>query len=130
MIESTTFHLVLYFTDLSKRTMNNTVNLSTVPAEYHKFADIFSKTKAKTLASYYPYNLQIKLENREKLSGRTICLSTTTKQEVLKKFISENLNTRSIYPTFFFYRASVLFVKKKDSSLYIYVDFQELNYIM
>ena len=130
MTESTTFHLVLYLTNLSKRTMNNTVNLSTVPTEYHKFADVFNKTKAKTLASYHPYNLQIKLENREKLSVRTIYLSTTTKQEVLKKFISENLNTRFIYPTFSSYRASILFIKKKDSSLYLYVDFQELNYIM
>jgi len=36
--------------------------LSNVCSEYHKFADIFSKTKAEVLTSHYPYNLQINLK--------------------------------------------------------------------
>ena len=37
-------------------------DLSNVPSEYHKFADVFSKTKAKVLTSYCSYNLKINLE--------------------------------------------------------------------
>ena len=110
--------------------MNDPVNLSTVLTKYHKFADIFSKTKVETLVLYCPYDLQIKLKNREKLYIEIIYLLLTTKQEAFKKFISENLNTEFIYPTFSSYETLVLFVKKKDSSLCLYVDFQKLNHIM
>jgi len=37
-------------------------DLYNVPSEYHKFADVFSKTKAEVLTPYYPYDLQINLE--------------------------------------------------------------------
>jgi len=76
--------------------MNDLVNLSTVPIKYHKFADIFGKARAETLALHHLYNLQIKLEDEEKPSIRTIYLLSTTEQEALKKIISKNLNTRFI----------------------------------
>jgi len=76
--------------------MNNLVNLSTVPIKYHKFADIFSKAKAETLVLHHLYNLQIKLEDEEKLPIRTIYLLSTTEKEALKEIISKNLNTRFI----------------------------------
>ena len=99
MLGLTTFCLVLYPTDLVKRVariMNKQVNLSTVPTEYYKFADVFNKAKAEILILYYLYDLQIKLKHRIKLSIRTIYLLSTTKQEALKEFISKNLNTRFI----------------------------------
>ena len=37
-------------------------NIYMIPPKYYKFANIFSKFKAKVLASYYPYNLKINLE--------------------------------------------------------------------
>ena len=49
------------------------------------------------LTLYYLYDLQIRLKNKEKPSIRIIYLFFTTKQEVLKNFISKNLNTRLIY---------------------------------
>ena len=103
MIRLTTFCLILCSTDLAKKTariINNLVNLSAILPKYHKFANIFSKTKAKTLAFHYLYNLQIKLENGEKLSVRTIYLLLAAEQEAFKEFISKNLNTRFIYPIF------------------------------
>jgi hypothetical protein len=33
-----------------------------IPPEYHEFADVFSKTKANTLAEHRPYDLKIDLE--------------------------------------------------------------------
>jgi len=32
-------------------------DFSNIPSEYHKFANIFSKSKAKVLAPHHPYNL-------------------------------------------------------------------------
>jgi len=37
-------------------------DLSNIPSEYHKFADIFSKTKAEVLTSHYFHDLKINLE--------------------------------------------------------------------
>ena len=99
MIDFTTFHLILCFTNLARKVIritSNPVNLSIVPSKYHKFADIFSKVKVETLALYCLYNLQIKLENREKPSIETIYLLLTTEQEILKELIQENLNMRFI----------------------------------
>ena len=81
------------------------------------------KAKAETLAFYHSYNLQIKLENREKPPIRTIYLFLIAEQEVLKKFIQKNLNIGFIQLTSFSYKTLVLFIKKKNSSLYLYINF-------
>jgi len=39
-----------------------TPNLSNVPSEYRKFADIFSQTNAEILSPHCPYDLKINLE--------------------------------------------------------------------
>jgi len=123
MIGLTTFYFKLHSTDLTgriSRITNDLVDLYTILFKYHEFADIFSKAKAETLAPYYLYNLQIKLKNGKNLSIRTIYLLSTTKQEVLKEFISRDLNTRFIHLTSFSHRVSVLFIKKKMAfSIYI-----------
>jgi len=37
-------------------------DLSNIPFKYHKFTNVFSKTKAKVLVPHHPYDLQINLE--------------------------------------------------------------------
>ena len=66
MTGSTTFCLTLCSTDLAEkvaRITSDSVNLSTILLKYHEFTNIFSKNKVETLAPYYLYDLQIKLEN-------------------------------------------------------------------
>ena len=63
-----------------------------------------------------------------------LCLALYTlflafKQEALKEFIEKNLNIDFIQPTLSLYSVLVLFVKKKDGSLYLCVDFCGLNHI-
>ncbi|KAI0819176.1 hypothetical protein BC628DRAFT_1301773, partial [Trametes gibbosa] len=41
---------------------DNLPDLSAVPAEYHKFADVFSKKKANILPEHWPYDLKIEIE--------------------------------------------------------------------
>ena len=38
------------------------LDLSSIPEEYHDFADVFDKAKADTLALHRPYNLKINLD--------------------------------------------------------------------
>ena len=68
-------------------------DLSNIPSKYHEFTDIFSKTKAEVLAPYHPYNLKINLEEDAQPSVGLIYSLSVSKQEALKEFIEENLNT-------------------------------------
>jgi len=104
-------------------------DLSNIPSEYYEFADIFSKTKAETLSPHHPYDLKINLEEGAQSSVGPIYSLLASEQEALKDFIEENLNTGFIQPTSFPHSAPVLFVKKKDGSLCLYVDFHGLNCI-
>ena len=104
-------------------------NLSNVPSKYHESANVFSKTKAEVLAPYYPYNLWINLkEDTQSLVGPIYSL-LASEQEALKEFIEENLNIGFIWPTSSLHNMPVLFVKKKDSSLHLCINFCSLNCI-
>ena len=58
------FKLCLYSSDIQTNSakLAEAPNLSNVPSKYHKFTDVFSKTKAKILTSHRHYNLKINLE--------------------------------------------------------------------
>src|SRR5882762_557063 len=54
------------------------VDLSSIPEEYHDFADVFDKAKADTLALHWPYDLKINLdENSTPPLGYMYSLSQT-----------------------------------------------------
>jgi len=106
-----------------------TPDLSNIPSKYHKFANVFSKTKAETLPSHHPYDLKINLEKDAQPPVGPIYSLSASKQEALKEFIEKNLNIGFIQPTSSLHSALVLFIKKKDSSLHLCVDFHSLNCI-
>jgi len=106
-----------------------TPDLSKVSFEYHEFTDIFSKTKAKILPPHHPYDLKINLEEGAQPPVGPIYSLLVSEQEALKEFIEENLNMGFIQPTSSPHCALVLFVKKKDGSLHLCVDFCSLNCI-
>ena len=128
---SSNFELCLCSLDIQANStkLAEAPDLSNVSSEYYKFADIFSKTKAEVLMPHCPYDLKINLEKgAQPLVGPIYSLSTS-EQEALKKFIEKNLNTCFIRPTSSPHSALVLFIKKKDSSLCLCVDFCSLNHI-
>jgi len=125
------FELCLHSSDIQANSakLAETPDLSNVPSEYHEFADVFSKTKAEVLPPHHLYDLEINLEEgAQPLVGPIYSLSAS-EQEALKEFIEENLNTGFIRPTSSPHGVLVLFVKKKDSSLCLCVDFHGLNHI-
>jgi len=101
-------------------------DLSNVSFEYYEFTDIFSKTKAGVLPPHHPYDLKINLEEGAQPLVSPIYSS---EQEALKKFIEENFNMGFIQPTSSLYDALVLFVKKKNGLLRLYINFHSLNCI-
>jgi len=110
-------------------TISKKIDLSSVLEEYHKYANVFNKTKAETLTPYCPYNLRIELEKDFYPLVGTIYSLSKFKQETLKEFIDENLTNRFICSISSPHRVLVLFVKKKDGSLWLCVDFCRLNRI-
>jgi len=127
---SKTFSLQFCFTIQAKSTtISEEIDLSAIPEEYHEYADVFSKSKAETLAPHRPYDLRIDLEKDSHSLVRTIYSLSKFEQEALKEFIDKNLTNGFIRSTSSPHGALVLFVKKKDSFLRLYVDFCRLNKI-
>jgi len=131
LLGSHNFELYLHSLDIQTNSakLAETPDLSNVPSEYHEFADVFSKTKAEVLPPHRPYNLKINLEEgAQPLVGPIYSLSAS-EQEALKEFIEENLNMGFIRPTSSPHSTLVLFIKRKDGSLHLCVDFRRLNRI-
>jgi len=88
------FELCLCFSDIQANStkLTEAPDLSNVPSKYHKFTDVFSKTKAEVLTPHCPYNLKINLEEGVQPPVGSIYSLSASKQEALKEFIKENLN--------------------------------------
>jgi hypothetical protein len=104
-------------------------DLSQIPEEYHDFADVFSKTKADTLAPHRPYDLKINLEDGASPPIGPMYSLSQSELVTLREFIDEHLRIGFICPTNSPHGAPVLFIRKKDGSLCLCVDFQGLNKI-
>ena len=105
------------------------IDLSHVPEEYHEFRDVFSQDKADSLPPHRPYDLKIDLEvGAEPPLGRMYSLSQSETQS-LREFLDENLRIGFIRPSTSAHGAPILFVKKKDGSLRLCVDYRGLKKI-
>jgi hypothetical protein len=108
---------------------NESIDLSAIPKEYHDFADVFSKRRADVLALHCPYDLKIELEPGSAPPIGHIYSLSQTELQALREFIDEHLAIGFISPSSSPHGAPVLFVKKKDGSLRLCVDFRGLNRI-
>jgi len=61
---SSNFKLYLYSLDIQVNSakLAEPPDLSNVSSKYHKFANVFNKTKAEVLTPHHSYNLKINLE--------------------------------------------------------------------
>jgi hypothetical protein len=129
---STQFSIYLCPTgvDLRSATLSSgPPDLSGVPPEYHEFADIFDKGKASQLPPHRPYDLKIDLEDGATPPLGTIYSLSPIELEALRKFLDENISSGLLRSSSSPHGAPVLFVKKKDGSLRLCVDFRGLNQI-
>src|SRR3979490_1446975 len=100
------------------------VNLENIPKEYHDFVDVFSKAKAETLGPHRPYDLKITLEDGTKMPHLPLYSLSNSELEALHTFIDEHLNMGFIRSSWSPHTAPILFVRKKDGSLWLCVDFR------
>jgi len=129
---STKYQLQLCPSDSAKAhssSASTLLDLDIVPLEYRYYVDVFSKAKASELPPHRDYNLKIDLEEGTSPPLGTLYSLSPVELSALQTFINENLNTGFICPTTSSHAALVLFVKKKDGSLRLCIDFQGLNKI-
>jgi len=95
LLGSHNFELCLHSSDIQANSAKlvEASDLSNVPSEYHEFTDVFSKTKAEVLTPHHSYDLKINLEEGAQSLVSPIYSLSASKQEALKEFIKENLNT-------------------------------------
>ena len=108
---------------------DETPDLSHIPEDYHDFADVFNKAKADTLAPHRPYDLKINLEEGASPPVGAMYSLSQSELQVLREFIDEHIRIGFIRPSSSPHGAPVLFVRKKDGSLRLCVDFRGLNKI-
>jgi len=129
---STKYQLQLHPSDSAKACSSSASappDLNIVPLEYCDYVDVFSKAKASELPPHRDYDLKIDLEEGTSPPLGTLYSLSPVELSTLWTFIDENLNTGFIRPTASSHAALVLFVKKKDGSLRLCIDFRGLNKI-
>src|SRR5258708_18333838 len=101
--------------------------LSVIPMEYLEFHNVFSGDKANTLAPHRPYDLKINLEEGAKPFHGPIYSLSPPELSALREFLEENVKNGFIHPSKSPWGSPILFVKKKDGSLCLCMDFCTLN---
>src|SRR3979490_906088 len=94
-----------------------------VPEHYRNFADVFSKVSADILAPHRSYDLKINLKDGTLPPLNPIYCLSVSELQLLRYFLNEHLKKVFICPSRSSHGVPVLFVRKKDSSLRLCVDF-------
>ena len=103
-----------------------------IPAAYSDYVNVFSKRKAKTLPPHRVTDHSIEFEpgiEGNKLPYGRIYNLSETELKALKEYIEINLSNGFIRRSTSQTAAPILFIKKKDGSLRLCVDFRALNKI-
>ncbi|MBW0588214.1 hypothetical protein O181_127929, partial [Austropuccinia psidii MF-1] len=100
--------------------------LKVFPSVYHQYFDVFSKVIAKKPPPHYACDHYIKLEGSLPPIGVIYSLSNQ-ESDTLRAYISKNVEKVFIRPSSSSTGEPVLFVKKKDAGLHLFVDYRELN---
>src|SRR6266436_6767491 len=114
---------VISMTNLNPLQAIATEILDSILAKYHEFCNVFSGEKADTLAPHRPYDLQINVKEGTKPIHRPIYSLSPPELAALWEFLKEHTRNGFICPSKSPWGSPVLFVKNKDGSLHLCVDF-------
>lgn len=100
-----------------------------LPTEYTDFADIFSNQNADVLPKHSMHDLAIKTEERKQLLFNLVYNHSAMKLQTFCEYINNMLAKIFITSSKSPINAPVLFTKKKNGGLHLYIDYQSLNTI-
>ena len=100
-----------------------------VPAAYHDFADVFSDEVASHLPPHRAYDHAIDLEEGKQPPYGPIYSMSEQELQTLREQLDNLLGKGFIHPSNSPAGAPILFVKKKDGSLRLCIDYRNLNRI-
>lgn len=98
-----------------------------IPREFHDYLDVFSKRKGTTLPPRRQHDHHIDLLDDSTPPFGPIYSLSEVEQLALREFLDENLKNDFIRPSQSPAGAPILFIKKKDGSLRLAVDYRGLN---
>lgn len=98
-----------------------------LPEKYSDYADVFSKQEADKLPPHRPYDHAIPLVDGTTAPFGPVYNLSQTELQALHEYIKENLDKGFIRRSESPAGAPILFVKKKDGSLRLCVDYRGLN---
>ena len=112
-----------------KSKLNNSKSKEIILRYYSNLLDVFETKNADTLPPHRPYDITINIIPGGQLYFGPIYSLTRKEKEELEKYIHENLTKGFIVKSNSPAGAPVMFVKKKDGSLRLCVDYRRLNSI-
>ena len=112
---------------LNKATTNPDTEF--IPEDYHAYLDVFSEALANELPPHRSFDHHMPLEEGKVPPWGPIYSLSEVELKALKDYLDENLKKGFIVPSESPAGAPILFVKKKDGSLRLCVDYRGLNKI-
>ncbi|CUA70761.1 Transposon Tf2-11 polyprotein [Rhizoctonia solani] len=98
-----------------------------IPKEYLEFAKVFGEEEFNKLPPHRPYDIDIELKEDAKLGHAPLYSMTPAESKELKEWLDKELAQGKITPSKSPIASPVMFVKKKDGSLRLVVDYRKLN---
>ncbi|KAE8185404.1 hypothetical protein A4X06_0g3818 [Tilletia controversa] len=105
------------------------VDLSKVPPQLHDLAPVFSKSSAQQLPPHRPYDITLPLKPDTVPPRGPLYILSPKELKTLHEWLEEQLRLGLIRPSSSPASSPILFVKKKDGSLRLCVDYRGLNAI-
>jgi hypothetical protein len=100
-----------------------------LPSKYEDIQDVFKKKNADCLPEHRPYDFPIDLQEGANTPFGPIYGFSEPELQALQTYLDKKLEKGFIQPFKSPTRAAILFVKKKDGSLCLCVDYWGLNKI-
>ncbi len=90
---------------------------------YHDFLNVFDREKTTQLSSHQSYDHKIELKNESQFSWSQLYFMSSYKLQKIKEYLEENLKKKFIILSKASFALSILFVEKKDDTLYFCMNY-------
>ena len=107
--------------------IDKTNSNNSIPYVYLDFKEVFSENGVNELPPHRPYDCRIDLKPDSSLPYGPIYSLTVEETQALKDYIKENLEKNFIRKSISPAGAPILFVRKKDGTLRMCIDYRKLN---